>query len=704
MSVSAADYEGEVKVFAVAFTSPDRSFGIVIVDDGTERFPLVGPVCHLESDDRVRVVGRREQHPSRGERVRALELETLDPDNADARIAYLKSLPGFGPKRAATAVQRLGENAFEIIDADPRSVLARFLPASKAVEAAEAWGTRRLSRELHMLLGPLGLAHVAPLVEDRFGEQALATVREDPFALTELAGVGFATADRIAASVGFSDPARRAQAACVHILKEAADDGHAYLPADAVVEAAGALLDTHVEVDALVTLAEDGRVVDEEGRVYLARIHATEIDVAHHLRRRAQRVLTADEPAAAGAGAGAAGGPDGPELALSEEQLDAAEGALRDGVTVVTGGPGCGKTTLISEIVRSAEARDLSVALCAPTGKAARRMAEATGVYASTVHRLLGWGADGPVKCAADPVEADVVVCDEASMLNLSLLALLLDALEPHTRLVLVGDADQLPPIGAGQPFADLVAAGAVPVHRLTEVFRQARRSLLVRAAHEINSGRPPGFEAGADDARDLFLVERTNPEELVAQVVGLAADRLPSHLGIEPSGVQVIAPMHRGPAGVHILNERLRAALNPDGAPAYHQRFRLGDRLLATRNDHENGLMNGEIVTLLDDDKARQRLVLSRDGDVVTIGYETAASLTLGYAITVHKAQGSESPAIVLALHQTHRRMLVRPLIYTALTRARRACCVVGARGLLEQAAAHTGPPRFTGLPGRLV
>jgi exodeoxyribonuclease V alpha subunit len=693
VSVATADYEGEVKVFAVAFTSPDRSFGIVIVDDGQERFPLVGPVCHLQSDDRVRVVGRRERH-QRGPRVRALELETLDPDGADARIAYLKSLPGFGPKRAAKAIERLGENAFELIDADPRSILGRFLPAAAAAEAAEAWSSRRLSRELHMLLGPLGLAHVAPLVEDRWAERALAVVREDPYALTELAGVGFATADRIARHVGFADPARRAQAACVHVLKEGADDGHAYLPFDAVTDAAGALLDDHVEPAAVIALAQDGRVVDEDGHVYLAGIHRTEVEVAEELRRRAQAVLApeADEDR------GATG------VELSDEQVDAATGALRDGVTVVTGGPGTGKTTLIAEIVRGAEARDLSVALCAPTGKAARRMAEATSAPAATVHRLLGWAADGPARCAADPIDADVVVCDEASMLTLSLLALLLDALEPHTRLVLVGDADQLPPIGAGQPFADMVASGAVPVHRLTEVFRQAQRSLLVRAAHAINSGRPPGLEAGADDTRDLFLVERRDPAEVVAQVVGLATERIPGHLGIEPSGVQVIAPMHRGPAGVVVLNERLRAALNPDGPPAYHGRFRLGDRLLATRNDHENGLMNGEVVTLLDDDAKRGRLVLSRDGDIVTVGYETAASLTLGYAITVHKAQGSEAPAIVLALHASHRRMLARPLIYTALTRARQACCVVGERRLLDAAAQHAGRPRFTGLPGRLV
>jgi exodeoxyribonuclease V alpha subunit len=373
----------------------------------------------------------------------------------------------------------------------------------------------------------------------------------------------------------------------------------------------------------------------------------------------------------------------------------------------LTGGPGVGKTVCTRAIVAEARAADAKIALCAPTGRAARRLEEATGQEAQTIHRLLEWmpGREPAFK-PGHPLPAELVIVDESSMLNLRLAQVLLDGLAGTTHVVFVGDADQLPPIGAGKPFADLIASGVAPVVRLNQIFRQAARSMITTAAHEINSGRSPHLEPEAGQDHDFYFIDRPDPERARETVVEVVAERVPGHFGLDPiRDVQVLAPMYRGAVGIDALNERLQERLNPRGRLALNGRFRLGDRLIQTRNAHELGLMNGSIVFLRSDDPEEETIVVDTDdGGSLAIPYEDTATLRLAYAISVHKAQGCEVPVVVGVCHRSHTRMLTRPLLYTAITRARSTCVLVGDRAALGAAVRRDdGGGRHSGLAERL-
>ena len=378
------------------------------------------------------------------------------------------------------------------------------------------------------------------------------------------------------------------------------------------------------------------------------------------------------------------------ERRLTDEQWAAVRGAFASRISVLTGGPGVGKTACTQAIVAEAERAGVSIALCAPTGRAARRLAEATGHEAQTIHRLLEWmpGRE-PAFRPGHPLPVGLAIVDESSMLNLRLIEVLLGGLAESTHVVFVGDADQLPPIGAGKPFEDLIASGAAPVVRLTQIFRQAARSMITTAAHEINQGRPPHLQPGEGQRQDFFFIDRPSPERALETVVEVVAERAPGSFGVDPiRDVQVLAPMYKGGVGIDALNERLQARLNPDGAAAVSERFRIGDRLIQTRNSHELGLMNGSIVFLREDDPAEESIVVDSDeGGSLVIPYGETATLRLAYAISVHKAQGCEVPVVVAVCHRSHARMLSRPLLYTAITRAREDCVLIGDPAALEMA-----------------
>lgn len=700
----AAAYTGTVEVLGVVFSAEEDGYAVLEVQDtdSGEGFSLVGPVAHLSEGERAEVSGDWETHAKYGRQLKARGALPLDPADREGQVAYLTSLRHIGPSRAKRLVEEHGEGVLGAIAADPEGVFGalRGVSAKQAAAAAESWHASRAIRELHVHLAPHGLAHLAAPIHARFAERSLAILHEDPYRLTEVEGVGFARADRIALAADVPPESdRRAQAAAAYALAEAEQQGHTFLPMAELTARTAKLIG--LDPDPAVLAAARGLLLDGE-RAYRERTHESELAVAATLSARAAAPPELDHDPGASPPAG------GEETAgLTDEQWAAVRGAFTSRISVLTGGPGVGKTACTRAIVAEAERAGASVVLCAPTGRAARRLQEATGHEAKTIHRMLEWtpGRE-PAFGPGSPLPADLAIVDEASMLNLRLIEVLLGGLAESTHVVLVGDADQLPPIGAGKPFEDLIASGAAPVVRLTEIFRQAARSMITTAAHSVNRGRPPRLDPEPGQDHDFFLIDRANPERALQTVVEVVAERAPKRFGVDPiREVQALAPMYRGAVGIDALNERLQARLNPDGRPAVSERFRVGDRLIQTRNSHELGLMNGSIVFLREDDPDEESILVDTDeGEELAIPYTETATLRLAYAISVHKAQGCEVPVVVAVCHRSHARMLNRPLIYTAITRARSSCVVVGQPDALRMAVRRDdGGRRHSALAERL-
>jgi exodeoxyribonuclease V alpha subunit len=514
-------------------------------------------------------------------------------------------------------------------------------------------------------------------------------VSENPYELTSVFGVGFAIADRIARAEGRSDAdPERLRAGLLHVLSEAERSGSTCLPMRALVEAAGELLGAVPGEPVVQHLAATGDLVRSGEWVYRRATAELEAELA----KRVKALLAA--PASERLQP-----PHEDDLragTLTDEQQAAVRNAFTQRFSLITGGPGTGKTASIRTIAEVASAQGARVLLVAPTGRAAVRMSEASGVRAKTVHSALGWiPGEGPTNDEQDPLSCDLLIVDESSMANLELLVALMRAVADHTHVVLVGDADQLAPVGAGKPFAELISSGAVPVTRLTHIFRQAAGSMIVQGAHAIRRGRCPRFDVRDGMRRDLFLIERAGAGDARAEIVSLVADRLPSHYGIDPiADIQVFAPVYRGELGIDALNEALRGALNPHGTAACGGRLRIGDKVMMTgRNLHDLGLMNGTLLRLLDEVSVsgddHGALVLRSEETIFRLPPEESDRLRLAYACSVHRGQGIELPVAVIVAHRAAGAFFLRrEMLYTAITRATMATVIVGARDAVARAA----------------
>ena len=653
--------------------------------DGDE-LVLVGPIAHLEERERARIRGTWQDDRRFGMQIRVATAEPLAPSGDAALLAYLKRVKHVGDGRAKQLLARHGPEVLEAIDADPHGALrAVGLNPKRTNEAVRSWHGLRSSRALHLQLAPHGLAWLVPRITKEHGERAHLVVRERPYELTSVFGVGFRIADAIARAGGIAaDAPARTRAAVVHVLAEAERDGSTCLPVAELATRAAALLDGPPPDAALLrAMADDGQLVvevDDEAWAYRPATWALEAELAQRIGELAAAKAVLKPP----------GTVRDEELEPAPEQGAAVAAAFAHRLSVVTGGPGTGKTATIRLLVAAAKAQTAKVALVAPTGRAARRMTESTAAEATTIHAALGWiPGQGPT---VDAIDARLLIVDETSMANLELLVTLLRAVGGRTHVVLVGDADQLAPVGAGKPFADLVAARAVPVAELTHIFRQAAGSMIVRGAHAVRHGEPPSFRAAEGMRRDLFLIARDDPRAALAEIVSLVAERLPAFYGIDPvRDIQVFAPVYRGALGIDALNGRLREELNPDGKPVLGGRLRLGDKLmLSGRNLHELGLMNGTVLRLLEYSEKSETLLVEADGITVALPEEEAPRLGLAYACSVHKGQGIELPvAIVVAHAAAGAFFLRREMLYTAMTRARTATLVVGQEPVVARAAA---------------
>jgi exodeoxyribonuclease V alpha subunit len=698
---------------------------------------IVGSLLGVPAGASLRVQGRHETTARFGEQFRVTRYTEVAPATLDGIRRYLGSglIKGIGPEFAGRIVDKFGIETLEVLDSDPGRIseVSGIGPArAKSIRAA--WSAQREVRKVMVFLQGYGVSPAfAARIYKRYGEAAIARVRENPYRLAfDVWGIGFLSADKLAAALGIGKESEvRAEAGVRHVIQECATNGDVYVPRERLVRQAAALLEVTEKLanEAVDRLARAGDValddkvnagaLDSGAAVYDADLHLAERAVAAGLRKLLDAQADAveiDVPRALAWYEQQAG------ITLARQQAEAVTLALAGKVAVVTGGPGVGKTTIVRGIVSILAKKGVRIALAAPTGRAAKRLADQAGQPASTLHRLLEWrpAEGGFARNAANPLDCDLLVVDEASMLDVRLAADLLAALAPETRLVLVGDVDQLPSVGPGRVLRDVIESRAVPTVRLTEIFRQAAESLIVTNAHRIHDGdlpelgvAPAAGAARADDKRDFFFIEEEDAAKAAMVVRDLVTTRLPRRYGFSARDVQVLAPMHRGELGAGNLNQLLQEALT-SGAPGIQRgarQYRVGDKVMQIRNDYDKEVWNGDIgvVTRAESVDGAGLLVVrfeERDGDrEVEYDSDELDELTLAYAATVHKSQGSEYPAVVVPVHTQHFVMLQRNLLYTAVTRGKRLVVLVGSRRALGIAVRNADVAlRCSGLAVRLA
>ncbi len=708
-----------------------------------------GNLPEIVPGEYVNLKGDWVNHPKHGTQFQIEYCEQTTPATVAGIRRYLGSglVRGIGPRLADRIVAQFGLDTLDIIENEPERLKeVPDIGPKRTKKIAAAWEEQRQVKEIMLFLHSHSIStNLAIKIYKEYGDQSMGVLQSDPYRLArDLYGVGFKTADRIAQSLGLPiDHPSRLEAGIVYALNQSVDEGHVYLPRQELLNQAAELLAVPGDLlpAALERLRSEQRTheqnvpttSDENGRngshspdggnvtaavaeksaaygqaaVYLTPLYYGEQGVADRLAE-----LSAALPSRLS---------DIPpafiefDIPLSDEQAQAIRLALSHPVSVLTGGPGTGKTTALKALITTLEASRKSYALASPTGRAAKRLSQATDRPASTIHRMLGFKPGEGFRFNADnPLDVDMLVVDEVSMLDLLLANHLLKALNPGTHLLLVGDFDQLPSVGAGDVLRDVIASGIAPVTRLSVIFRQSARSHIITNAHLINSGQMPQFpQAGTDDAQglsDFFLFSAESAEDASNWVEDVVTNRIPQKFGLHPlHDIQVLAPMYRGQAGVTALNDRLQARLNPASIlkpekRLYGQTFRPGDKVMQTQNNYDKETFNGDIGFVFAIDPIDHTMTIDFEGRAVLYDWSEADQLVLAYAVSVHKAQGSEFPGVVIPMITQHYMMLQRNLLYTAITRARELCVLVGSRKAIGIAVSNNRvAQRYTALDWRL-
>ncbi len=698
----------------IIFQNSDNGYAVFSVDNGESEVICVGIVPNLHNGESLKVIGNWTVHPSYGRQLSVEFYEKTIPTTIDGIEKYLSSgvIKGIGPKTAKKIVEKFGETTFYIIEEKPdRLVEIKGLTYEKAVRISQVFREQHELRRVMIFLQNFGVTPVyAMKIYKKYKEKTFDIVNTNPYRLADdITGIGFKMADKLAASAGIAEDAPgRIKAAVKYILNKAAQDGHVYLPQDILLENVKDItgVDATLIENGLLELQIEHQIwrenLNDEVIIYLNLYYYSEISSA---KKMIELLEYRDEY-----GKDWDSVIDNAEIStgikLADKQREAVKEALTEGALIITGGPGTGKTTTINTIIKILEKEGRSIMLGAPTGRAAKRMTEATGMGAQTIHRMLGINfIDGDSRTQSfekdedDPIDADVIIIDESSMIDILLMNSFLRAVRPGTRLILVGDVDQLPSVGAGNVLKDLIKSNVIKVVRLTEIFRQAQESAIITNAHRINNGLYPVLN---DKTKDFFFVKRSNAVDVVTAIKDLITRRLPAFNGCDPvNDIQVLTPMKKGILGVQEINKVLQETLNPPHRGKKEKAFRMGtfrqgDKVMQIKNNYNMawkvkgfkgkvideglGIFNGDCGIIHDIDESSETMsVIFDDNKLVEYDFTQLEELELAYAVTIHKSQGSEYPVVIVPIHSGPPMLLSRNLLYTAVTRAKKLAVLVG-------------------------
>jgi exodeoxyribonuclease V alpha subunit len=712
----------------ITYTNEESGYTVAKVKVGGrgDLVTVVGNLIAPIPGEMIAMSGEWIKHPRYGEQFKVAHYQSLVPASVYGIERYLGSglIRGIGPIMARRIVGKFGEKTLEVIENEiERLAEVEGIGEVRIGTIKKAWEDQKEIRDVMIFLQTHGVGSgFATKIFKQYGSRSIAVVRDNPYRLaTDVFGIGFLTADRIAEKLGFSkDSGQRVEAGILYVLSQLADEGHVYYPYEPLVQKCEEILgvDRDVIVRAADRIADDKMIVIEElvhdgggfeetsKGVYLARFHRAEKNIAARLKtlmESPKSIPGIDQSKAVEWVQGQL------SITLAPRQIEAVRGAVENKLMIITGGPGTGKTTIINAIIKIFSRLGVKVVLAAPTGRAAKRMSEATGHEAKTIHRMLEYSIQkgGFQKDEMNPLDCDLMIIDEASMIDTILMYHLLKAIPPQATFIMVGDVDQLPSVGAGNVLKDCINSGRIRVLELNEIFRQAKESLIVVNAHKINSGMLPLLKPPGEGLGDFYFIEQDDPSEVLRIIVELVRDRIPRRFGFDPvDDIQVLTPMHKGEVGVNTLNEELQKALNPADQSITRGgwTFKLNDKVMQVKNNYDKEVFNGDIGRIRRIDSLNQEVIICFDDRDVPYDYADLDEIVLAYAVSVHKSQGSEYPAVIMPMHTQHYVLLQRNLVYTAVTRGRDLVVMVGtAKALAIGVGNDRTQKRYTYLSHRL-